>query len=287
MLLAFELGCPNPQTAMKPGSIFGLKMKKKILIITLVLTAIAGAAVKMLFFPPVEDAYFAMDPRSLRKVPAGMILVRSTHFAFLKEKGILRAEPPPNSHSDVWLMGRNVPLRDVIATGYDWNPTRVVLPSDALTGRFDFLMTGTSNQLVEFQAMVRHKLGYVAQKESRDADVLALKIANPALPALIASRADEKRGINFRNEKLYFTQMPLRVLVNIFGRFLETPMVDKTGTTNFYNFTIDWNSKTEQGFEEGVMPRDKLDQIVGALGLKLEPDTAPVEMLVVKKSELK
>jgi uncharacterized protein (TIGR03435 family) len=259
-------------------------MKTKVLIITLLLTVVAAIVVKALFFPSVKDAYFAMDERSLRMVPAGMIVVRPTHFAFLREKGLLRTGAPNGGGNDLWLLGRNVPLRDVMAAGYAWNQARIVLPPDA-TGRYDFLMTGTSNQLARFQTTIRRELGYVAKAESRNADVLALKIANPALPALTIGREDEKRGINFRNEKLYFKRMPLAVLANMFGRFLETPMVDKTGQTNFYDFTIDWNSRTEQSWDTGTMTRDKIEQIVGVLGLKIEADTAPLEMLVVKKAE--
>ena len=259
-------------------------MKTKVLIIALALIAAAAVMVKIWLFPSIKDSYFAMDGRSLLQVPAGMLIVRPTHFGFLHEKGILRVIPPPSGKNSIWLMGRNLPLRDVMAAGYDWSPTRVMLPPDATTGRFDVLMTGTSNQLTGFQTVIRRKLGYTAKMESQSADVLALKIADPALRALTISRTDEKRRINLRDEKLYFTQVPLSIMINVFGRFLETPMVDKTGTTNLYDFSIDWNSKTEQSYDAGTMTRDKVDQFIGALGLKLEPDTAPLDMLVVKKA---
>ncbi len=262
-------------------------MKTKVLIITLLLTVAVVAVVKMLFFPSIKDAYFAMDERSLRQVPAGTIIVRPTHFAFLKEKGILRAAAPHGGNNDVWVMGRNVPLRDVMAVGYDWDQSRIVLPPDTSTRRFDFLMTGTSNQLTRFQTTIRSRLGYFGEVESRDTDVLALKIANAVLPAFTISGADEKRGVRFRpdTEKLYFTRLPLSVIINVFGRFYETPMVDKTGQTNLYSFTMDWNSKTGQSFEERTMTHEKVEQIIGVLGLKLEPDKGPQKMLVVKKAD--
>jgi uncharacterized protein (TIGR03435 family) len=246
----------------------------------------AVVVVKVWFFSSIKDAYFALDVRSLKQVPAGTIFVRPTHFAFLRDKGLLRTTASQGRNNVEWLMGRNVPLRDVMAAGYEWDSERVLLPPDATTNHFDFLITGTiSNELAGFQTVVRRKLGYSAQKESRDTKVLALKIANPALPALTVSREDEKRGVNFRNEKLYFRRMPLKVLINAFGRFFELPMVVKTGTTNYYDFVVDWNSKTDQGFETGTMTRDRVDKIVGGLGLRLVPDTAPIEMLVVKRVE--
>jgi len=261
-------------------------MKRKVLILALILTAVAVAVVRVLFFRSVKDAYFSMDYRSLRQVPAGTIVVRPTHFAFLKEKGLFRTSPPSGRDTGPWQMGRNVPLRDVMAAAYGWNQARIVLPPETAAQRFDFLMTGTTNDLARFQAVIRRNTGYIGQVESQSADVLALKIVNPALPAFTISGAEERQQINFnpQKEKLHFTKLPLAVLPNVFGRFLQTPMVDKTGSTNLYTFNIDWNSKTDKSFEEGTMTRENVDQIFGALGLKLEPDTAPLEMLVVKKA---
>jgi uncharacterized protein (TIGR03435 family) len=259
-------------------------MKKRILIIAPLLAVAAAIAVKVWFFPSVKDDYFAMGLRSLRNAPAGLIVVRPTRFPFLKEKGILRAEAPSAKDHHVWQMGRNAPLRDVMAAGYDSDPLRIAMPADAPTNRFDYLMTGTSKQAAEFQAVIRRKLGYVAGKESRNTEVLALKIANPARPGLTVSRADEKRGIHLQKEKLYFSQIPLEMMVEIFGPFLELPAVDKTDA-NHYTFVIDWNSKMDQSYMEGTMTPAQVDQIVGALGLKFERDTAPMEMLVVKKAD--
>jgi uncharacterized protein (TIGR03435 family) len=259
-------------------------MKKKILIFVPLFVVAVAIAVKVWFFPSVKDDYFAFDLRSLRKARAGLIVVRPTRFPFLKEKGILRAEAPSSSDHHVWLMGRNVPLRDVIAAGYDSDPLRIVMPPDVTTNHFDYLMTGTAKQSAEFQTMIRHKLGYVAEKETRNTGVLALKIANPALPGLTVSRPDEKRRIHLEKEKLYFSQVPLQIMIEIFGPSLELPAVDKTDT-NHYDFTFDWNSKMDQSYMEGTMTRAQAEQIVGTLGLKFEPDTAPLEMLVVKKAD--
>jgi uncharacterized protein (TIGR03435 family) len=258
-------------------------MKKKILIFALLLTVAVAIAVKLWFFPSVKDDYFAFDLRSLRQARAGLIVVRPTHYPFLKEKGILRAEAPSSNDHHVWLMGRNVPLRDVMAAGYDSDPLRIVLPADATTNHFDYLMTGTPKQSTEFQAVIRRKLGYVAEKQTRNTDVLALKIANATLPGVTLSRPDEKRRIHLEKEKLYFSQVPLQIMVEIFGPSLELPAVDKTDT-NHYDFTIDWNSKMDQSYMEGTMTRAQAEQIVAKLGLKFVPDTASLDMLVVKKA---
>jgi uncharacterized protein (TIGR03435 family) len=260
-------------------------MKTKVLVGILVLTLTAAAVVKVIFFPSIKDAWFAMDERSLQQAPAGLILVRPTHFAYLRQKGILRTAAPKSKGDTQWIMGRNVPLRDVIAAAYDRNLSRVVLPADVPPTRFDFLMTAPAKQLPRFQEIVRHKPGYTAQLETRNTDVLALKIANPALPGLKLSNDNEKRNGFFRNEKLHFTHMPLALIVNHFGRSLDTPVVDKTGLTNSYNFSFAWNDETIRHLQDETTAREALDKIIAGLGLKLEPDTASLEMLVVKKAD--
>jgi len=258
-------------------------MKRKVLAGMLVLALIAAAAIKVIFFPSIKDAYFAMDERNLQQVPAGLILVRPTHFAYLRQKGVLRTAAP-KSHGDTqWAMGRNVPLQDVIAAAYDRNLSRVVLPADAPPTRFDFLLTAPANRLPRFQEIVRRKLGYVAEIRTNNTDALALKIANPALPGLRLSHDNEKRNVTYRNEILHFTHMPMAVIVNGFGRYLDLPVVDKTGLTNSYNFAFAWNDETIRQMQDGKTAHELLDKIVAGLGLKLEPDTASLEMLVVKK----
>ena len=260
-------------------------MKRQVLLGVVILALVAAAAVKLLFFPSIKEAYFAMDERSLRQAPAGLILVRPTHFAYLRQKGVLRAVAP-KSHGDAqWAMGRNVPLRDVIAVAYDRNWSRVVLPADVPEIRYDFLFTAPAKRLPRFQEIVRRQLGYVAEIQTNNTDVLALKIANPALPGLKLSNDNEKRSVHYRDEKLHFTHMPIIVIINGFGRSLELPVVDKTGLTNAYDFSFVWNDEAIRLMQDEKTARGVLSKIVGGLGLKLEPDTAPQAMLVVKKAD--
>lgn len=260
-------------------------MKTKVLVGILVLILTAAAVVKVIFFPSIKDACFAMDERSLLQAPAGVIMVRPTQFAYLRHNGVLRTAAPKSNGNTQWVMGRNVSLRDVMAAAYGQNLSRVVLPADVPPDHFDFLMTAPAKQLPRFQEIVRRKLGYTAQLETRNTDVLALKIANPGLPGLTLSGANETNHVAFRNEHLHFTHMPLTVIVNGMRRFLDTPVVNKTGLTNSYNFAIVWNDETIRQLQDETTARKVLDKIVDALGLRLAPDTASLEMLVVKKAD--
>ena len=142
-------------------------MKTKALAGILVLALTVAVVVKVMFFPSIKDAYFAMDERSLQQAPAGLILVRPTQFPFLREKGILRTAAPKSNGETVWIMGRNAPLRDVIAAAYGQNLSRVVLPADVPPTHFDFLMTAPAKQLPRFQES--SAAGWVTSPKSRPA----------------------------------------------------------------------------------------------------------------------
>jgi len=263
------------------------KKKSNVLTGAAVVALIATAvAVKLAFFPSLKDACFTMDYRGLQQAPAGLVVVRPTHFAFLPHSGIRLIGSPRDGGKSRWMMGRNVPLREVMAVAYGENPSRVVLPPDASKGNFDFLVTVDGDPQPRWHAVIHRKLGYVAQKEKRDTDVLALKIVDARLPGLTVSGADEKVDVDFNDVKLRVRHLPLMVVADEgLGRFLNTPVVDKTGLTNVYNYALAWNVQVKRQLENETTARAAADKMLHDLGLGLEPDTAPLEMLVVKKAD--
>jgi len=63
------------------------------------------------------------------------------------------------------------------------------------------------------------------------------------------------------------------------------PVVDKTGLTNFYDFSVAWDPQVRQQLHDRQTARAAVDKILNAFGLALKPDTAPLEMLVVKNAK--
>jgi uncharacterized protein (TIGR03435 family) len=259
----------------------------------IVLTSVAAViliatvvAVKLIFFPSIKEAYFTMNNgnnRSLQKVPANLVVVRPTHFANSTHKGISYVSSQSNGRNVRRMMGRNVPLRDVIAVAYGQSPSRVVLPLDAPKGNYDFLVTVTDNPEGRLQSAIRRKLGYTAQMETRDTDVLALKVEDPNSPGLKASGADERDNTSFKDGKLYFTHQRLTVVTDGLEQMIKSPVVDKTGLTNYYDFSLVWNQQMQRQIQNGTMDQATGQKILADWGLGLEPDTAPLEVLVVKK----
>ncbi|HEU5397233.1 MAG TPA: TIGR03435 family protein, partial [Verrucomicrobiae bacterium] len=126
--------------------------------------------------------------------------------------------------------------------------------------------------------------GYTAALETRDTEVMALTVENPNASGLQVSSANERENANVKNGRLYFTHMRLTVITGGLEGILKTPVIDKTGLTNFYDFSLTWDARTAQQIQTGSLDNETGRKILGEWGLRLQPDTAPIEMLVVKKT---
>jgi uncharacterized protein (TIGR03435 family) len=77
--------------------------------------------------------------------------------------------------------------------------------------------------------------------------------------------------------------MKLNLVTDGLENILKTPVVDKTGLTNFYDFSLIWDAHTAQQIQNGTLDNETGRKILAEWGLGLEPDTASIEVLVVKK----
>ena len=259
-------------------------MKKIILLTSAVVLMLAAAvAVKLIFFPSVDDKFFLINPQRLAQVPPGLVIVRPTHFPSAPKKSSPPGTLQTSIKGAIWLVGRNVPFQQLMVAAYSYEPAHIVLPPGAPKGNFDYLVTVPKDPQTRLQSAIRRKLGYTAQVETRDTPVFALKIINPALPGLKVSTARTENESE-KNGRLYFTHTQLSVVTDGLEGMLKTPVVDKTGLTNFYDFSLVWDAKTAQAIQNGTLDNETGGKILAEWGLGLEPDTASMEMLVVKKA---
>ncbi|HEV2318937.1 MAG TPA: TIGR03435 family protein [Verrucomicrobiae bacterium] len=258
-------------------------MRRRIILIMAMLALLAAAlAVKLVCYPTVKDAYFAMNQSSLQQAPGGLVIIRPTHFSLsIFRRGVVDTPAPGNRRTASRIMGRDVSLRDIIAVAWQVEPARVVMPPGAPTNNFDFIVT-VNEPLKRLRNVIRSKFGYTADKENHETDVLALKVENPALPGVTVSAAGEKEDANVKNGRLYLTHMQFKELSRGFEQVLKAPVVDKTGLTNYYDFSLAWNTQFMRQLNNESNARFAVDKVLDDWGLGLEPDTAPMEMLVVK-----
>jgi uncharacterized protein (TIGR03435 family) len=253
-------------------------------VLVLVLVA-AVVAVKMIFFPSVNDKFFQTNSARLRQAPPGLVVVRPTHFPNSPQKTSPTEMAQTTVKGTQWMVGRNVTLQQLIATAYSYNnPGRIALPPNPPKGNYDYLVTVPKDPEARLQSAIRRKLGYTAQPETRDTPVLALKVENPNSPGLKVSTA-AKEDVSPKNGRLYFTHMRLTGVTDGLEGMLKMPVVDKTGLTNFYDFSLIWDAQTAKQISSGTLDNETGKKILAEWGLGLEPDTASIEMLVVKKAK--
>ena len=257
------------------------KTKTIVLVSVATLVAVAaGVAVKMIFFPSVDEKFFqARNNAVLQRAPSGLVVVRHTHYPKPPTNTIMSAQV----NGSQWFVGRNVTFQMLIALAYGNNPGRIVLPPDAPKINYDFLVTVPEDPQAKMQAAIKRKLGYTAEKETRDTDVLALKIVNPSSDGLKSSPDGEKENTDVKNGRLYFTHTKLTMITDQIESLFKTPVVDKTELAGYYNFSLEWDPQTQQKILNGTLDAETGKKILAEWGLGLVPDTASMEMLVVKK----
>ena len=226
-----------------------------------------------------NDSYFEPETDKLQLAPANLAVVQPTHFP--EEAAKIRHLHDGDSLART--VGRNVAFRDLIAEAYDCSPGRVVLPPEAPLGGFDFLATVSPQTRQHLRAAIAKELGYTASSETRDTDVLVLQVKDPALPGLIVSSGGEA-NIEYRDGKLYFTHQPLSVVLKGLEDGLALPVMDQTGLTNCYDFSVAWNGKVTGAMRNGGFHLDGVQKVLNGWGLELKPDTARLELFAVKKA---
>ena len=88
---------------------------------------------------------------------------------------------------------------------------------------------------------------------------------------------------------MIFTRMPIVGLVNTMANILHTPVVDRTGLTGFYDFTLDPNRFASAAADPSA-PKDNFgDLFVSAvreqLGLTLEKQRDKLTITVIDHAE--
>jgi uncharacterized protein (TIGR03435 family) len=232
--------------------------------------------------PAVKDSYFEPDTDKLRELPANLVVLRATHFP--DSSGKIRHVHAEDGSTITRTLGRNVSLRETIGEACDCNPLRVILPPDSSKAGFDFLVTGNSDARKQLQAAIRKELGYDVRRQTRNTDVLLLKVENSRLPGMKISSDDEKPHVNYEDGKLHFTHQQLSIMVDGLSQGLRQTVLDRTGLTNYYDFSVAWNPDTEKKMHEGAFDPDGVKKVLATCGLSLEPDTAPLEMFIVEKA---
>jgi uncharacterized protein (TIGR03435 family) len=233
--------------------------------------------VKPYLFPSAKDAWFTVDSDGLRWVPANLIILRSTRLSLAGPK-IRHAH---DGDSLTRTVGRDVSFRDLMAEAYDCEPGNVILPPGTPQGQFDFLVT-VPHPREPLRDAISRQLGYTAHHETTDTEVFKLQVTDASLPGFTISPDSEDSDITRTNGRLYFIHKPLSVIVDGLQDGLGKPVLDETGLTNRYDFSVAWNLHAMRAMQGGTFQIDGVQQALSHWGLQLMSGIQSMDMVVVE-----
>lgn len=252
--------------------------------------------------PPANEIYeklWAMTARSsppafdtvlstLKKAPP-VLIVRPTHY------------PNAGYGDGAWgayddkgfriITHASVPFLMEIAYGFP--PSRTVLPDRLPEEKYDLMeILPVSDTATALKEEIKKQFGIVAHAETRETNAFLLVVKNPGkLQSHLAKAGNRKlysmqsdhNAIYFINDKTKienysFNNEPLNDVASNFERVLGVPIFDRSGLTNRYDFSFQWDTKLPPEPIK-VSVREQLYQF----GLELRRSNEPVEMLVVEK----
>jgi RNA polymerase sigma factor (sigma-70 family) len=174
---------------------------------------------------------------------------------------------------DRW-MGLNLSAEFILRWLNGWGSSvRMVRTAKFPEGNFDFISNLPQGSPEALRKLYVKKFGLAARRETRDADVLLLKVKVPNAPGLKPGTGVD----GWSNADASFS------LANFLEEhYLRIPVIDQTGLAGNFDFELAWgdpaspvNLRVEQ------LKQALLDQY----GLELVPERQPIEMLVVEKAK--
>jgi uncharacterized protein (TIGR03435 family) len=185
--------------------------------------------------------------------------------------------------------GLNVPVSTIAYVAYQWSPGRVIFDTSPPKEKYDFITTRAPFAYEDLQRELQKTLRYTGHRETREADVLLLKVKTPNAPGLkppVTGGADDyaQRGRYIALDRpLSSETAPYAGLNRFLEQAFEIPVIDQTGLTQHFSIDLQWPRQTTRAGALKAVKQAILDQ----LGLELVPARQKVELLVMQKQKIK
>jgi len=243
------------------------KIKTTALIGTAIILAAGVTAIT------VDDSLWDFNSYNLDKTPAGIVIIRPTHFTGGGQGGV------PSMLGKIG--GENTSFLNVVCDAYGISGYRIIFDAPMPEGRFDYAVTTTNQPEEKLQDEIKRQFGLVAHREIRETKVLLLK-TNFSNSSKMKLSAVTNGSFGVSPSQLIFTNQPISLL----REYLEVwayrkPVLDQTDLAGRYDFVLDWPKPMGYVGEKGQVVLK--ESLINQLGLELVPTNMPVEMLVVEK----
>jgi len=141
------------------------------------------------------------------------------------------------------------------------------------------------------QAMLADRFKLKTHLETREGTIYALVVAKGG-PKLKPSTPGGSTGFEMGQGHMNFKHATIGGVVALFAQELGNPVVDKSGLTGDYDFTLDWASDQKAATPGGQASATSepsgpsiFTAVQEQLGLKLEAQKGPIETLVIDHAE--
>jgi uncharacterized protein (TIGR03435 family) len=132
------------------------------------------------------------------------------------------------------------------------------------------------------QTLLSDRFRLKTHRETRLVPVYALTIAKSG-PKLHAPRPDEHWSIDSYPGTIEATNAPMTLFIDELSGKVDRPVVDKTGLTESFDFTLRWSAEIPGRADPGL--GSIFTAIQDQLGLKLEAEKRPCEILMIDSIE--
>jgi uncharacterized protein (TIGR03435 family) len=186
---------------------------------------------------------------------------------------------------------RNVPLRYCLQWAYDLRDYEISGPDWIKSeNRYDIVANASGpasdNEMKQMlQTLLTERFQIVMHKETKILDVYAL-LPGKGTPKLKDPAPTDETSLAGSPAGLVFTKQPLSRLTFLLTRRMDRPVLDLTGIKGAYNFTLDVSGLGFNGNPAADTSAPSVFTTVQQdLGLRLQAQKSPVEVLVIDRAE--
>ena len=169
------------------------------------------------------------------------------------------------------FLGLNQSVTNIVSVAYGVSSARVIFSGPIPAGKYDFISNTPKQQLEALRQEIKKEFNLVGRRESITTNALMLILRNRNAGGWKRS-ASASLSFNQSNGFISMSNYPAAALSRLAENLLETPVVDRTGMTGY--FDLRWDS-TPDGLKNAIFDN---------LGVELVPGREPVEFLVVDKA---
>jgi uncharacterized protein (TIGR03435 family) len=223
---------------------------------------------------------------------AAFIFISSAVFGQTFEVASVKPNPSGNGHAGIDVDGNmirmtNVTLPAAIVWAYEISAPQISGPAWIESERYDIVAKTAAGapEPAMMRALLAERFKLTAHTGTKEFSIYALVVAKNG-PKLKKAEPGED-DVNSKRGHLTARKVSMARLADFLARpraGLGRPVVDKTGLEGAFDFTLDWTPDSDAQASE-TAPLSIFVALQEQLGLKLEAQKGPVEVLIVDHVE--